>query len=161
MYKKRRKYVFQNFLLETEGTLDPNNQYISAVSTILKEEATEPKTFPCERPKCQGLFDSFSSLLRHVGKLKKCKNFYGPEKLEIMRKEAKNKRQKERRAAQSETERQLFLEKIRTKRSYNSEEIKAKQRLNYAKKKAKLTNTIYVDEISDTNSILFSDHLVE
>ena len=82
-----------------------------------------------------------------------------------MRKELKNIRQKERRAAQSETERKLILEKIRMKRSLHSDEIRAKQRLNYAKKKARMSqiemNTIYFDETSEESAAFYSGHVVD
>ena len=148
------------FLQDKEGNIQN-----SASNCIVQKEVTRPKTFPCERPNCKSFFDEFSSLSRHLSKVKECKEFYGPDRLETMRKELKNIRQKERRAAQSETERKLILEKIRMKRSLHSDEIRAKQRLNYAKKKARMSqiemNTIYFDETSEENTAIYSGHVVD
>lgn len=95
------------------------------MQTVLKSD-----DFQCERKGCSTTgFASYSSLIIHIGRAKDCKSFYGPEKLEAMRKELRNSRKRKERASKTDLEKEEILKKRRSQ--YDSEKEKARKKSYY------------------------------
>ena len=87
---------------------------VDPVTSSKDSDNLESENFQCERKgspsKC---FQSVASLLRHIGHVELCKNHYGPERIDKMKKKLKNDRDKKMRSEQNEMERKLRLERDR------------------------------------------------
>ena len=140
----------------------------SSTSTIPKEENLQSETFQCERDGCPiSLFTSPSSLLIHIGRNSQCKEFYGIERIEKMRKELKNARQRKSYSNMTPAQRESRLEQMRssqqTQYGKHSEEEKLRKRTHYGEhsEEEKLRKRSHYDEHSEEEKLRKRTHYDE
>ena len=69
------------------------------------------------------------SLLRHISHVKLCRDFYGPQKLEVMKEDLRNAREKQKRLQQSESDKASFSEKDRKRKALAYKHSPEKERI--------------------------------